>query len=85
MVSLIRYAGRETMTTYRDIADDIAAAIYAGHYQPGAKLPSQPDLIGRYGVSESTLRSAMRELRARRLVVDRPGKGLHVTDSLPPA
>ena len=40
--------------SYVDIAEDIAARIKAGEYQPGQKLPSYNQLADLYSVSFST-------------------------------
>jgi GntR family transcriptional regulator len=42
---------------------------------PGNKLPPEPELSERFSVSRTTLRRAMDELEARRLVVRRQGLG----------
>ena len=41
---------------YRTVADDLRAAIGAGEYPPGTRLPSESDLAERYSVSRGTVR-----------------------------
>jgi DNA-binding GntR family transcriptional regulator len=57
-----------TLPPYRHIADDLRAAIAAGEYPQGSKLPRVVDLVARYGVSRQTVRSAIGVLEAEGLV-----------------
>ncbi len=43
---------------YRKVAEDIKAAIAAGGYAAGARLPSEHELAERYSVSRGTVRQA---------------------------
>lgn len=65
---------------YRQIAEDIAAQIEAGTLKPGDKLPSTAQLKDHYDVSETVIRFAMVELKARGLVVGHQGKGTFVAE-----
>jgi GntR family transcriptional regulator len=56
------------MTSYRDIADQLAAEILQQELEQGSRLPSVRDLAARYGVSAKTAHAAIRELQARGLV-----------------
>jgi GntR family transcriptional regulator len=58
---------------YRQVADDIKAAIAAGEYPPGALLPSEADLAERYSVSRGTVRQAFAALRADGVIASRRG------------
>src|SRR5579859_2043336 len=49
---------------YRKVADDIKAAIAAGGYLAGTRLPSEAELAERYSVSRGTIRQAFAALRA---------------------
>ncbi len=60
---------------YQTIADDIAGAIAAGQYAPGATLPRQVDLAGQYGVARETIREAISVLELRGLVRSVRGQG----------
>jgi GntR family transcriptional regulator len=46
---------------------------------PGTRLPSEDSLVERYGVSRTTVRTAIQSLMARGLVEIRRGKGTFVT------
>jgi GntR family transcriptional regulator len=57
---------------YRQLADLIRTDIERGTYPPGSRLPSEPDLGDRYGVSRQTVNNAVQILRSEGLVrVDR--------------
>lgn len=65
---------------YVRLADLIADQIERGTLAPGQVVPSEPYLMGEHGVSRGTVRSAMRLLRERGLVVTVPGKGTFVVE-----
>lgn len=65
-------------TPSQQIANKLRAAILTGKLQPGEKLPSQPDLSTRYGVARETVKAALRQLQADRLVISRQGSGSYV-------
>ena len=66
-------------------AEELAAAIRAGDFAPGAKMPPDRDLVARLGVSRTTLREAMIALELMGYVVTRFGAGAFVADPLPAA
>jgi len=53
-------------------------AIDRGDYAPGQRLPSERDLVVRYGVSRPTLREAMICLEAHGLIDIQQGSGAYV-------
>jgi GntR family transcriptional regulator len=65
---------------YHQLKAIVRAEIEQGKYQPGDRLPSEPELISRYGVSRITVRQALDELEAEGLVVRRHGKGSYVAE-----
>jgi GntR family transcriptional regulator len=67
---------------HRQIATAIQEQIAAGEYAPGAQLPSEPQLIERYGVSRGTVREAVQLLVADGIATIQQGKGVFVR---PPA
>jgi len=60
---------------YGAVANALIAAIRSGQYQPGDLLPSEPELTRRFGVSRHTVRSALRSLYERGLVISQRGRG----------
>ncbi|GAA3488944.1 GntR family transcriptional regulator [Streptomyces cremeus] len=68
---------------YLQIADDIEQQIKTGALAPASEVPSEAQLMDRYGVSSGTVRKAIAELRAAGLVETHQGKGSFVK-SRPP-
>lgn len=60
---------------YLRIAADLRARITSGEYQAGDQIPTLPALAERYGVSEITIRSAIRLLAGEGLVESRARAG----------
>src|ERR1700726_4007494 len=58
---------------YRKVAEDIKAAIAAGGYAVGTRLPSESELAERYSVSRGTIRQAFAALRADGVIASRRG------------
>ncbi|HEY2269009.1 MAG TPA: GntR family transcriptional regulator, partial [Streptosporangiaceae bacterium] len=58
---------------YRKVAEDIKAAIAAGGYAAGTRLPSEHELAERYSVSRGTIRQAFAALRADGIIASRRG------------
>jgi GntR family transcriptional regulator len=65
--------GDPAPSLYRKVADDMRAAIAAGEYGTGTRLPSESELAGRYGVSRGTIRQAFAALRADGVIASRRG------------
>jgi GntR family transcriptional regulator len=63
---------------YKQIADQLRAAIALGRLAPGDKLPSEADLVDHYDVSRMTTRQAIQELRSEGLVDAKQGLGVFV-------
>ncbi len=68
---------------YLQIADDLAAQIASGVLAPGATVPSEAELMQRYGVASGTVRKAIAELRTAQLIETHHGRGSFVR-SRPP-
>lgn len=66
---------------YRQIAEQLAAAIRGA--DPGTRLPSEPEIVTRLGVSRATATQALRDLEQRGLVYRRQGKGTFVANPGP--
>src|SRR6202021_873356 len=63
---------------YTDILDKVQEDIRSGRYSPGQRLPSETELVRRYGASRMTVFRAMHELQTMGLVVRRVGSGTFV-------
>ena len=66
---------------YHQLSQLLREAIERGVYQPGDRLPSEPELIREYGVSRITVRQAFDELAAEGLIIRRHGKGTYVAEA----
>ncbi|MFD7615098.1 GntR family transcriptional regulator [Streptomyces sp. NPDC059828] len=75
--------GGRAVPRYVQIAEEIVQQIRAGVLKPGDLVPSESELVERYGVSGGTIRKAMVEVRASGLVDTRHGKGSIVKDRPP--
>ncbi|GAB2867378.1 GntR family transcriptional regulator [Streptomyces deserti] len=63
---------------YQQVAAAIREAILSGEFAPDSLLPSESQLMTRYGVSRPTVRNAISALRAEGLIDVRHGKGSFV-------
>jgi DNA-binding FadR family transcriptional regulator len=67
-----------TPKLYQQIARTLAAAIEAGRYASGDRLPSERELADDFGVSRPTIRDAMIALEFQGMVEARQGSGVYV-------
>ncbi len=63
---------------WHQIGEILAADIAAGTLAPGEKLPTEPELMQRFGVSRFTVRQALSHLEQRGLVRAEQGRGTFV-------
>ncbi|UVO12579.1 GntR family transcriptional regulator [Mycobacterium sp. SVM_VP21] len=63
---------------YRQIAGMLREGVRSGRLAPGARLPSETELIEHFGVARMTVRQAVQELRAEGLVIAERGRGVFV-------
>lgn len=63
---------------WHQIGEVLAADIAAGTFAAGAKLPTEPELMERFGVSRFTVRQALGHLEQRGLVRAEQGRGTFV-------
>jgi GntR family transcriptional regulator len=61
------------------LAEDLRQRIHAGEWEPGDRLPSEPELARRKEVSRSSMRSAIAILEEEGFVSRRHGSGTYVT------
>ncbi len=64
---------------YVQLKEQIIAAIKRGEFAPGDQIPSQRELIVRYGMSHMTIRRAINELISESVIYAIPGKGIYVS------
>jgi len=75
--------GPPVQKLYQQIARQIAAAIAAGRYAPGEKLPTYDALIEQFRVTRPTVARAVKALRNEGLVTVDGARGTFVAASLP--
>ena len=63
---------------YRVIFEALHKEIVSHHYRPGGRLPSEAELVRRFGASRMTVLKAIKELQAMGLVNRRVGSGTYV-------
>ncbi|TMR88997.1 FadR/GntR family transcriptional regulator [Nonomuraea basaltis] len=68
-----RFEPVRTVRAYERVVEQVEEAIESGSLCPGARLPSERELMVQFSVSRSTVREALRVLQARGLVRSRPG------------
>ncbi len=71
-------ASRKSGTLVSKVIDDLRNSIQSGEFPPGAKLPTEAQLMENLGVSRTVVREAVAVLRAERLVDARQGAGVFV-------
>lgn len=67
------------------VVNELLAAIRAGDFQPGEKLPSERELVEAFGVSRVSVREGLRILELLEVIDVRQGRGAYVrSDDVPP-
>lgn len=61
------------------LAGQLSAAIQAGRFQPGDRLPTEKQLVAQYAVSRAVVREAIARLKTDGFVETRQGAGAFVT------
>lgn len=73
-------SGTGARNNHAHVVNEIGREIIGGIFKVGETLPSDAELEGRFGVSRTVLREAMKTLSAKGLVVARARVGTRVTD-----
>ncbi|MEO5732327.1 MAG: histidine utilization repressor [Rubrivivax sp.] len=61
--------------SYQQVKQHLLDGLGSGRWPPGALMPSESDLVARFGVSRMTVNRALRELQAEGLVLRTQGLG----------
>lgn len=70
----VRRADRvPTVPAYSTVAARIRGRILSGELEPGARLPSEPELSAEFGVGRSTVREALKVLASQNLITTTRG------------
>src|SRR3954471_13371656 len=67
---------------YQLIRQSLADAIVSGHYAPGARLPSESQLVKTFRASRPTVNQALRELQLTGVIERRAGSGSYVRSNV---
>jgi DNA-binding FadR family transcriptional regulator len=68
----------ERMMLHEMIVKEMKKYIKDNNLQSGDKLPTQADLVNKFGVSRTSLREALRTLQALNIIEVKNGKGMYV-------
>ena len=71
---------RRSLSVSTEIVAHIETLISSGSLEPGTKLPPERELAQVLKVSRASLREAMHELQAKRVIERKPGRGTIVTE-----
>lgn len=74
--------GGHTVSSHDQIVRSIGQDILSGRIPPGEKLPTEAELLDRFGVSRTALREALKTLSAKGLLVVKTRVGTKVNDPL---
>jgi GntR family histidine utilization transcriptional repressor len=69
---------REVLPRYSEIRRELETAIVSGEWPPGHRVPSEQELVKRYGCSRMTVNKALSALAASGLIVRRRRSGSFV-------
>ena len=64
---------------YKEVKSRITRSLIAGEWKPGAAIPSESRLAAQFQVSVGTIRKAVDELVAEKIVIRQQGRGTFVT------
>ena len=73
-----RTVRKRPRTLAQEVMETMEREIRQGIYQPGEKLPTEPEVMARQGVSRTVVREAMSRLQASGMVETRQGVGTFV-------
>src|SRR5437763_13930820 len=71
-------SGPRTTRKHRQVYSSLSRDIHSGRWKLGERLPSEAQLVLRFGVSRITIGRAVRDLQAAGLVERRAGSGTFV-------
>ena len=74
---------RSNWPLYLQIADELRGQILSEALRPGARLPSEHDLMATYGAARQTVRKAIAELKSEGLLDSERGRGVFVRARAP--
>ena len=73
MVSSFKKITQGAVPKYRQLLDILRNQIISGEIQPGSQIPTEDTLIEDYGISRGTVRKAIEQLEAEKLICKEHG------------
>lgn len=70
------------VATYLQLVHQVKHALRLGLLEPGDRLPTAKDVVGKLAINPNTVAKAYRELEHEGLVAGKPGQGTFVTKAL---
>jgi GntR family transcriptional regulator len=80
MAGMVTESIHRRLPIYIQVAEAIRRGILSGDFAPNAKLPSEHQLVGIYGVARATVRRALERLQQEGLVCPRRAVGSFVAE-----
>ncbi len=74
--------GKSSLPKYLQIVESLRQSIESGRYRNGVRLPSESDLVRRFGVSRMTVVKAMHQLQQAGLLTRRAGSGTYAAEAV---
>ena len=78
-MTAVKTSHKSPQPLYVQIKETLKKQILDGHYAPHERLPSENELMQKFGVSRITVRQALRDLYNEKLVFSAQGKGTFVS------
>jgi len=79
-VKTAKTGSKSELPKYLQIVESLRSGLQAGRYKDGARLPSEAELVRRFGVSRMTVVKAMQQLQQEGLLVRRAGSGSYAVE-----
>jgi GntR family transcriptional regulator, arabinose operon transcriptional repressor len=73
--------GPKKRAKYLDIIESLRSDISSGRFGPGTRLPSETELIRKFGVSRMTVVKAIQQLQQEGLLIRRAGSGTYAANA----
>lgn len=83
MAGLEKLSSLSALPLYAQVKARLVSRIETGKWSPGMAIPNEFALAGELGVSQGTVRKALGEMTAEKLLVRRQGRGTYVAEHTP--
>src|ERR1041385_3959173 len=79
-LNLLNRISKPAQTVPQEVAGRLIRCVMDGHYKPGDKLPSEPELCQSFQIGRNALREALKALSLIGLIREERGKGTFVRE-----